>query len=113
MTKLEFINNQHDYIQKTIQNIEDVIINRQSSTFETKESLNNLLVYFKIHFYTEELLMSGDPINTKHKIDHNVVISFIEDALKKEHIEVESILFLKKWGEEHYTNFDKLLLENI
>lgn len=113
MTKLELINLQHQSIHDVILKIEDVIINRQNSSFNTHELINDLLISFKIHFYEEESLMDHDEINKDHKKDHYLLIEFLNGVLEKEHIEVETIIFLKKWEIEHFENYDKPFLNEV
>lgn len=113
MTKLEIINNQHKLIHDAIKNIEDVIINRDKSNFKTHDLISDLILSFKQHFYDEEMLIDSSYHNNNHKKEHYMLISFLEEILQKEHIEVESILFLKNWEKDHYVNYDKFLLESI
>jgi len=113
MTKLEIINLQHQSIHDVILKIEDVIMNRENSSFNTHKLIEDLLNSFKYHFYEEELLMSPSDFNKKHMIEHYKLVNFLQNILKKEHIEVESILFLKKWEIEHFEHFDKAFFNEV
>lgn len=81
-----------------------------------KEVINKLVEYTRIHFTTEESVMSiaGYPDVEVHKKQHHNLILSVNEYIKKyeENPDASSydlLFFLKKWLTEHIVKSDKAL----
>ena len=85
-----------------------------------KEVIDKLIEYTKVHFATEESLMSitAYPKSNNHKEQHGNLISMVKEHIKRYENDANSssydlIFFLKSWLVEHIMKDDKILGEYL
>lgn len=104
----EIIKEQHGILDNTIKQLESIIIDREDSKFDLKESITNLINFLKIHFYTENLLINELNLSNKeeHVNDHLKLINY----LSENNDVIESLIYIKKWEKNHRNIFDSFIL---
>lgn len=111
------IDEQHKVLVGFINKLADAKnVNDQSSLF--KETLFGLVEYTKIHFATEEGIMTQMryPKLAEHKAQHQIlikqVINIIQNVAENHnYINDDLMLFLRNWLVHHVLGHDKLIEE--
>lgn len=113
----EMIDSQHVIIDRSIDQLKDIIINRTKSKNDQKVVLERLIDYFDIHFYTEELFL--DKLNMdkeslkSHKDEHRMFFIKLKNLLDRELITIDLIIDLQEWLKSHVVKKDVVDFLNV
>ncbi len=113
MNRVNIIKHQHKTIENIIYCLEDFIVKREKSKFCPENLIKNLIFLIKPHFENENKILSDLEYSTEHINDHKYLVLKLEEILKLKKIEVESIIFLKKWIKNHKSKYDSVLIDYL
>lgn len=106
----EMIDSQHTMIDRSIDQLKDIIINRSKSKNDQKVILERLIDYFNVHFYTEELFLSKLNLDEEslksHTNEHRVFFIELKNLLDRESITIDLIIELQEWLKSHVSKKD-------
>jgi hemerythrin len=113
VNRVNIIKHQHKTIENIIYCLEDFIVKREKSKFCPENLIKNLIFLIKPHFENENKILSDLEYSTEHINDHKYLVLKLEEILKLKKIEVESIIFLKKWIKNHKSKYDSVLIDYL
>ena len=110
-TGIEIIDSQHEFIERVINKLIDVLAKREESLYNSSDILQEIIDYYTIHFYTESIFLSKLNITQKriedHKNEHEVFLKKLQDFKnEKSPITIELLLSLKDWANNHINDDD-------
>lgn len=107
------IEHQHNTIDYVIYCLEDIIINREKSKFSSDDIIKNLIFLFNSYLESENKILYNLENSEEHINDHKYLIIKLEKILNLKKIEIESIIFLKKWIKNHKSKYDSILIKHL
>ena len=113
---ISFIEDQHKLIEKKLEELKDVIVNREDSIYNSKDILDDLILYYDVHFYSENKLiekyLTPEQIK-KHESEHKDFLNKLNGLKDKDFITIDIYKQLKDWGSNHINYSDIPLFETI
>lgn len=108
-TGIEIIDTQHKMIEEACEELKDILINRDKSSYNPNVILEKLISYYEQHFKTEDSLLSSIPDRKAakvHKREHAAFLSNLKSLSEKNIVTVSLILDLQNWNKNHVKYMD-------
>lgn len=111
---MKLIDIQHSIIDESLEKLKKLIIQRERCDVKLKEILEDLVIFYDSHFYTEQLYLNRNKLKgsineerlNDHIKDHENFLEFIHEALNDKALPIEVYLKLEKWSKEHVKDYD-------
>lgn len=110
-TGIEIIDSQHEFLDRMIDKLIDILTKRDKSTYVASDILDEIIDYYKIHFFTENIFLNK--IKEKvlvdvelHKKEHQLFLEKLENLKSENLITVDLLMSLKDWSKNHINDED-------
>lgn len=121
---MELIETQHNIINKCLEKLKKLIIQRDRCDIKLNNILEDLILFYDSHFYTEKLYLKRLEKNgyitkdkcEKHIKDHDKFLDYLKFNFDSDsNMVVDVYLKLEKWNEDHIKDYDEsdLNMQNV